>query len=148
MTDALFRAMEPLTEIRALKPQDFLPLWELTLPYMDRAMTPDMDRAVQTYNQMIGDRSSLFLGQFEEGVLTGAIIVEAYKNAYARKSSSNVVVWLGSMALLEQAIQWWEGRPALRLMMMQFPIEPRRGMYRYLRAKGFEREGDMNVLRR
>lgn len=54
--------------------------------------------------------------------------------------------WAGTVHALDAAILWWAGRPGLRLLSLQFPINVPSGIYRILRSRGFERSGDMNVL--
>ena len=131
--------------IRRLKPEDFAAIWKLGAPYIDNRLRPDVVRARRSYLQVLSMAGNLAMGEFEEGHLIGAVMASSCTSAFAEKGYGNMELWLGSVDLLDQAIAWWEGRPGLRFLSLQFPREVRRGMYRLLRMRGFERKGDMNI---
>jgi len=135
-----------MTEIRALRIADFPEAWKLGQCYIDDRLRPDIKRARETYQLMLADRTNYMVGEFENGQMVGAIIVGQQANAYAAKAFGTVYAWFGSAALLDDAIEWWRGRPVMRCLSLQFPLEVSASVYRLLRMRGFSRDGDMNVL--
>ena len=135
-----------MTVHRPLTPEDFSALWDLGQEYIDGRLRPDMARAVKTYRAMLADRTNYVVGDFEGDQLVGAVVIAQMNNAYAAKAFGSVYVWIGSVALLDDAIAWWEGRPIMRCLGLQFPKEATPAMYRMLKMRGFSREGDMNML--
>lgn len=132
--------------IRRLKPEDFDSVWELGLSYIDARLKPDVQRARKGYLSLLSVASNLAQGEFEGDRLVGAVMASSGGNAYAQKGYANMELWLGGVTMLDQAIIWWESRPGLRFLSLQFPLDVRCGMYRLLRQRGFERKGDMNLL--
>ena len=135
-----------MTTFRPLRYSDFQALWKLGQAHIDTRIRPDMDRAAQTYRQIIADRTNCALGEFEGDKLIGGVVVAQHKHSYAGKAFGSVYLWIGSVALLDQAVEWWEGRPVMRSLGLQFPQAVPDGVYRLLRMRGFTREGDMNML--
>jgi len=132
--------------IRKLKPDDFIDVWELASPYIDVRLKPDLARARATYHQLISCASNYAEGEWKDGKLVGLGMMETGGTAYAKKGFATVQLWIGSMTMLDRMIEWWDGRPVLRFLSLQFPNDVRPGMYRALRMRGFSRSGDMNVL--
>jgi len=132
--------------IRKLKPGDFMDVWELAKTYIDPRLKPDLDRARATYCNLISDASNFAEGEWQDGELVSVGLMETGGTAYAKKGFATVQVWIGSMAMLDRMIEWWDGRPVLRFLSLQFPSYVRSGMYRALRMRGFSRSGDMNML--
>mgnify|MGYP003632826576 CR=1 FL=1 len=135
-----------MTSFRPLKTTDFSDFWELGQEYIDPRLRADMTRAVKTYGAMLADRTNYMVGEFEGDQMVGAVVIAQIKNAYALKSFGSVYIWMGSVALLDDAIAWWEGRPVMRCLGLQFPRAVSPAIYRLLRMRGFTREGDMNML--
>jgi hypothetical protein len=107
-------------------------------------LKPDKARAKESYQALLS--VGFAEGEFRDGVLTGAVLARPHTNAYAAKGSAAVDVWIGSLALLDRAVIWWNDRPLLRALCVQFPNDVRPAMYRALRMRGFVRSGDTNVL--
>lgn len=132
--------------MRRLIPSDFPDVWALAAPQIDRRLKPDMDQARKSYMLLISDATNYAVGEWSGESLAGLGMVTSEKNAYAGKGFGSVQLWLGSFSVLDAMIDWWEGRPALRFLSLQFPNDVRWGMRRALESRGFARSGDMNVL--
>lgn len=132
--------------IRRLSPCHFSDVWELGSPYIDVRLKPDLDAARRSYMHILSDSSCFAEGEFDGDQLVSVGMVTNHRSAYAGKGYGSVQLWLGSMVMLDRMIEWWDGRPVMRFMSLQFPINVRPGMYRALRQRGFERSGDMNML--
>ncbi|MCB2130843.1 MAG: hypothetical protein KDE03_17695 [Rhodobacteraceae bacterium] len=132
--------------IRRLVPGDFDALWQLGLPFIDPRLKPDRVAARDHYRLLIALAGVFAEGEIEDGSLTGAVIATSNDNCYAKKGHARMELWIGGLHLLDHAISWWEGRPRLRALHLQFPNNVRPAMYRALKMRGFERSGDMNLL--
>ena len=132
--------------IRRLEIGDFHGLWECGNPFIDSRLKPDIDRARSTYGALLSQAGVYAEGEFDGEKIIGAAIATTHENAFAKKSYANVDLWIGRVCLLDRLIEWWEGRPVLRALVLQFPSDVRPGLYRILRSRGFDRSGDMNVL--
>lgn len=121
-------------------------MWKLGEPYINQKLKPDAVRAMKTYQTLLSQGGVFAEGLYVDGKLTGAAIATTHENAFAKKSYATMDLWIGPVVLLDKVVKWWEGRPILRALLLQFPEDVRPGVYRILRSRGFERNGDMNIL--
>lgn len=131
--------------IRALKPGDFDAVWRLSEPYRDVRLKADRKEARHSFQYALAANSHAVCS-VNDGEMTGAVIVTTRKNPYARKSHGAFELWLGGLELVDSAVDWWESRPVMRYLAIQFPCVVRPGMGRALRVRGFDREGDFSIL--
>jgi hypothetical protein len=132
--------------VRDLAIGDFDAAWRMVAPMMDSRLRPDRKRAFATFRYAVTSSQCCAVGDFDEHGMRGIAVVMSDSNPAAGKGFASFQAWVGTLKALDAAIQWWEGRPALRLLSLQFPNNVPPGIYRILRSRGFERSGDMNIL--
>lgn len=119
--------------------QDFPELLSLGESYHREGMTFSETRARDIYQRAVSDSRCYAYGEFDDGAMTGAVVIHGQDNAWYEKQHCSLTLWIGSLKLLLGGIDWAMSRPAVRMFLIIFDRVPQRqGVYKVLERRGFE----------